>query len=283
MSEMLWPLWIYHSIPTASHGRLGSSITEDGSFHFWTSGVSRDRPEIGYYIHDFGAARVRAFRNLVEEAGLWDLPDTDTLYPEEPNVYLMAGDWKGPKRSVMWSIDALPPELLPILDAFQQLVAEASASPVRVLGGEARWSAPSFYAREPLRLEFTLHNRGSGTIVFDDPTGQYEGSFPLDLLLEQVTSPEQEEPPSHRVDITPDMLSRPDQTDPLLKGTPGDLLELAPGQALRFAAKCFIYLSPGEYQAVLRFEMQDRENGPRDLVDGVLALELPTLRIVHRR
>jgi hypothetical protein len=81
MSELLWPLSIHQSIPTNPRGELGSSLDPDGTFSFWTPGVLRGRPEIGYYVHDLGIERALEFRRVVEDARLWEIPDVDALYP----------------------------------------------------------------------------------------------------------------------------------------------------------------------------------------------------------
>jgi hypothetical protein len=285
MSELLWPLRIHHSIPTNHRGELGSSLDLDGVFHFWTPGVLRDRPEIGYYAHTIGVERTLEFRKLLEDAGTWDIPGVDAIYPDQPNLSIRAGDYPGAYRSVMWPMDEeLPDAILPVLDAFHRLVDEASASPRRVLTGRVQWSARSFSAREPQRLELTLQSKGTERIVVRDPMAAPGRGAAVRLLVSQV----QPEGVTNRqwIDVTPDMLARPDEARPHAKPPPEALIELAPGQSVRLTATTSAYLSPGEYQAVLFFETGHRSGPKGEWIDGfvagALALELPPLRIVHR-
>lgn len=282
MNELLWPLRIYHSIPTNSRGKLGSSLEEDGEFHFWTPGVLRGRPEIGYYVHDVGRQRAHDLRALVERSKVWDLPKLKALAPEQPHVFMMAGDWEGPKVSAMWAIDALPDELLPIMDRFQELVDAAFASPREVLAGAARWCAPNFSAQEPLHLEFTLSNKGTHPISLQNPMTPDEGTSPLTLLVSQVPSTQVPSPSPKHVAITPHTLSRPDQARFHAGGPPGSRLQLAPGESARFVATPSTYLSPAEHRAVLLLNTGGGMDTPDDHVQGVLAIEMPPLRIVHR-
>ncbi|PCC73213.1 hypothetical protein SAMN02745121_03060 [Nannocystis exedens] len=283
MTELLWPFNLHHSIPSNSRGELGSSLDADGSFHFWTPGVLRGRPEIGYYVHKFPPQRALDFRALVEQAKVWDLPRLKALAPEQPHVFMMAGDWEGgPKRSVMWAIDALPAEVLPIMEAFHKMVDEAFASPREVLAGTARWTAPSFSAREPLRLEFTLSNKGTQQISLQDPMAPEEGESLLSLLISQVPSREVPAPTPKHVTITPHMLSRPDQAQPHARRAPGSRLELAPGESVRFVATPSAYLSPAEHRAVLLLDTGESPQPPTDHVHGILAVDTPLLRIAHR-
>lgn len=282
MSEMLWPLRIYQSIPTNPRGQLGCTLEADGTFHLGIPGVLHGRPEIGYYLHNFGPERAHEFRLLVEQAGVWELPGLDALYPEQPNLYFVAGDWEGDKRSVTWSMDAIPDEVLPIMDAFHRLVEEARASPREVLAGAARWLAPSFSAREPLQLEFTLHNKGSEPISLQDPMTPYEGTSPLVLLISPAPSPDGRRQRHQRIELSPDVLFRPDQARPHAHGQPGDRLELAAGQSVRFVAAPSTYLSPGEHEAVLLLDTGGGMDVPPNHVRGLLAVDTPPLRIVHR-
>lgn len=279
MSDLLWPLRIYHSIPTNPRGTLGSALEADGTFYVGTPGVLRDRPEIGYYKHDLGPERALDFREFVEQAGLWGLPDIDTLHPEQPHVHVMAGAWEGPKHSVMWSIDDLPAEVLPVMDVFTQLVDEASASPRAVLAGEARWCAPNFSAREPMRLEFTLRAKGTEDISLQNPMMLYEGASFLDLLVSPVPAPGSQQARPTRIAISPDSLAHPNQRR--VKGPPAERVEMAPGQSVRFVATASAYLSPGEYRAVLLLDTGGGMNITSH-VRGVLSMEMPLLRLVHR-
>lgn len=276
MPEYLWPLRIYHSVPTNPRGELGSSLKPDGTFSFWTPGILRDRPEIGLYVHNLGPERALEFRRLVEDARLWEIPDVDALYPGQPSVSVKAGEYGRKYRSVMWPMDGLPDALLPVLDAFHRLIDEASASPREVLTGSARWTAANFSAREPQQLEFTLQAKGTVPCLFEDPMACPERVVNVRLLVSQV----QPEGVTNRqsIDITADMLARPDEARPYAKPPPRALVELAPGQSVRFTATAYAYLSPGEYQAVLRIHTGSH---PKHTV-GALALELPPLRIVHR-
>jgi hypothetical protein len=268
MADILWPLTIYQSIPSNWRSRMGSSLRADGTFHVWTPGVLRDRPEIGYYVHALGAERALEFRMLVEDLGVWDLPGIHFMRPEQPRVNFIAGDVQGTdKRVVIFSIDDLPPQVITVMDAFHRLVEEAVASPKQVLAGAARSTRPKVAANEPLRLEFTLRNKGT-----DVPL--------LKLLVAPVPTPDRPHPSPTRVDITPAMMTRPDQARPRDAGPPGELLELAPGQALQFTATANVYLSPGEHRAVLTLSTGEGSQFPANHVRGVLALELPSLHIV---
>lgn len=282
MTDLLWPFELYHSIPSNSRGELGSSLDPDGSFHFWTPGVLRGRPEIGYYVHKFPPQRALDFRALVEQAKVWDLPRLKSLAPEQPHVFMIAGDWEGTKRSVMWAIDALPAEVLPIMDAFHKMVDEAFASPREVLAGAARWMAPSFSAREPLRIEFTLSNKGTEQISLQDPMAPEEGGSLLSLLISQVPTRDVPSPTPKHVAITSHMLSRPDQAQPHAKKPAGSRLELAPGESVRFVATPSAYLSPAEHRAVLLLNTGQSPQPPNDHVLGVLAVDMQPIRIVHR-
>lgn len=85
-----------------------------------------------------------------------------------------------------------------------------------------------------------------------------------------------------RVEISPDVLSRADQARPHARGQPGDRIDLAPGQSARFVAAPTTYLSPGEHQAVLLLDTGDGVDAPQNHVRGVLAVDTPPLRLVHR-
>lgn len=175
ISEMLWPLRIYQSIPTNPRGQLGCTLEEDGTFHLGTPGVLRGRPD-----------------------------------------------------------------------------------------------------------EFTLRNKGSASLSLLDPMTPHGGTSPLVLLVSPMPSPDGQPQRPRRVEITPDVLSRPDQARPHARGQPGARLELASGQSARFVATPSTYLSPGEHEAVLLLDTGDGIDVPQNHVRGVLAVDTPPLRIVHR-
>ncbi|MDC0723591.1 hypothetical protein [Nannocystis bainbridge] len=99
----------------------------------------------------------------------------------------------------------------------------AFASPRKVLAGAARWTAPSFSARDLFRLELTLSNKGTQQISLQDPMGLNARDSLLTLLISQVPTREVPSPAPNRVTITPPMLSRPDQAQPHAKKPPGSL------------------------------------------------------------
>lgn len=282
MTNLLWPLKIYQSIPTNWRGQLGSSLDPDGTFHFWTPGVLRGRSEIGFYTYGLGVERAQKFREFVEQHKVWELSPLTMVAPDQPTVQIIAGDWDGPKRSGMWSIDALPPEVISVMDAFNHLVEEACAGPVRVLAGSARWSAPRFSAREELKLELTLQNKGSDPISFQSPIVPTDDTPPLHLLVSQLPGADGRAPKPQRIAITRHMLSRPGQSQLPGDGQRAERLELAPGQSVRFAVTTSAYLSPAEHRAVLFFDTGGGSAPPRSHVRGVLTVELPPLHIVHR-
>lgn len=282
MKDLLWPIKVSQSIP--SNGRMGMSATIklDGSLGVSIPGVLRGGPEIGYYVHNIGARRVREFRALIEQQKLWELPGIRKLAPEQPSVKIMAGEYGAKQQSVMWAIGGLPPEALVVMDAFNKLVDEAYASPREVLRGEARWSAPNFSAREPLQLEFTLRNKGTDAITVKNFMAAREGASPLKLVVFPPLPPDGERPSPTWITITPAMLSRPDLSPRASAGQQDARFELAPGQSLRFAATPSAYLSPAEHQAVLILDNGSPSNGCGNLIYGVLAMEMPPLHIVHR-
>src|SRR5690606_37287138 len=159
---------IYQAIPSNWRQPLGATLLQDGALHIGIPGVLRGGPEIGYYVHHLGPERAREFRALIEQHNLWELPNFDVVAPDHATVLFMEGK-EDSMRSVMWPIDAIAPEVLPILDVFNRLVDEAYAGPRRVLAGEARWGGSSFSAREPLQIEFTLRNKGTESISLHNP------------------------------------------------------------------------------------------------------------------
>ncbi|PCC69513.1 hypothetical protein SAMN02745121_06320 [Nannocystis exedens] len=183
-------------------------------------------------------------------------------------------------RSKVWTLDALPPEAITVLDAFNRLVLEAYASPVRVVTGAARWLASNFSAREPLRLEFTLHSKGTETIAIQDPMAPQPLESLLQLMVARVILPPGRAPRATAANIMPTSLSRLD----LPRGSavqPGQSLALAPGEEVRFGVTCSMYLSPGEYQAVLLLNTGGGPSSSKEHFSGILALELPQILIVH--
>jgi hypothetical protein len=277
--SVAWPLHIYQSLPSNWNEQLDVKLTEGGLFRVWTPGVIRDRPEVGHYSHDLGPERIAAFRAFFEDLKPWDLPCVDSTAPEEPEVRFVEGPLDDPRRTTQWVIDALPAEVVTILDAVHRLIDEAAASPRRVLSGSACWSARTFSTREPLRLEFTLTGKGIERLSFESPMS--EGSYPdrLQLIIAPVATPERTGQRPTQLTLLPRVVSRPDHPKPYEAGPAR--VSLAPEESTRYAAKASVYLSPGEHRAVLLFDA-----GPYcehvDHVAGVLAIELPPLHIVHR-
>ncbi|PCC68209.1 hypothetical protein SAMN02745121_08922 [Nannocystis exedens] len=275
-----WPLDIAHSIPTNWRQRLGATFTADGVMHLGIPGVMHERPEIGHYKHALGPDRVLAFVDLIEQQKLWDLPAAPPRGPDQPMALVMQGR-ESNMRSKVWALDALPPEAVTVLDAFNRLVLEAYASPVRVVTGAARWLASNFSAREPLRLEFTLHSKGTETIAIQNPMAPQPLESLLQLMVARVIPPPGRAPRATTANIMPTSLSRLD----LPRGSavqPGQYLELAPGEEVRFGVTCSMYLSPGEHQAVLLLNTGGGPSSSKNHFSGALALELPRLHIVHR-
>lgn len=281
MSDLLWPLRIYQSIPSNWQSPLISVMDLDGVLHFWTPGVLHGRSEIGYYAHDLGRARVLAFRDLIERNKLWDSPGITVLEPEQAHLNIIAGEWEGPRRSVLWPFDSLPPAVLPVMDAFHKLLLEAYASPKEVLAGEARWSSPSFSARDLLRFEFTLRNRGSEAISLDNPMVQHRHMEPVYLLISQGDEDGELSSP-HRIALPPTSLSRLDPPHGAASSPPSKRLHLAPGESVRFAGVASAFLSPAEHRAVISLDTGSDTEKSSGHVGGVLAIDMPPLRIVHR-
>jgi len=244
-------------------------------------GVMHGRPEIGRYVHDLGIVRSNEFAEFIESQGLWELADAKPGGPDQHSTLIYQGE-KDNFRSKLWTLDALPPEVITVLDVFNRLVLEAYASPNRVVSGEARWLAPNFSAREPLRIEFTLLNKGNETIVIQDPMDSKRLDVLLQITIMRVPAPNQRAPRPTSANIPPTALTRPDRAQGAGGGRPGTYLELDPGQQARFTVSCSPYLSPGEHQAVLLLNTGGGANVPQNHVRGILAMDLPHIQIVDR-
>ena len=65
-------------------------------------------------------------------------------------------------------------------------------------------------------------------------------------------------------------------------GRQGPPIELAPGQALHFVIEPSAYLSPSEYRAVILLDNGDPPEDGGNIIHGILAIDMPPLRVVHR-
>jgi hypothetical protein len=237
-----------------------------------------DRPEIGGYVHDLGIERTNEFVDFIEAQRLWELPNAPPRGPDQPLALIYQGAVDN-FRSKIWTLDALPPEVVTVLDVLNRLVLEAYVSPNRVVSGEARWLAPSFSARERLRVEFTLVNKGTETIAIQDPTDPKRLDWLLQMMIMRVPAANQRSPSPTSANIPSTSVTCLDLARD--EDRPGPYLELAPGQQGRFSMSCSIYLSPGEYQAVLLLNTGGDSNSPKNHVRGILAMDLPRIHIVH--
>lgn len=255
-----------------------ASFAHDGLMYVSIPGVMYERPEIGRYVHNLGGERASGFVDLVEQQGLWDLPTTTLRGPAQPLAAIRQGEG-GNSRSRLWPLDALPSEVVTVLDALDRLVLAAYASPERVVSGEARWLAPSFSARGRLRVELTLLNKGPETIVIQDPMDPKRLDWLLKIMITRVPAANRCTPGPTSANIPPTSVTCPG----LARDADhhGPHLELAPGQQARFSLSCSLYLSPGEHQAVLLLDTGGDGNSPQSHVRGILAIELPRIHITH--
>jgi hypothetical protein len=276
-----WPLHLHESIPTNSRASLGASLTPDGLMYLGIPGVMHDRPEIGFYRHALGPERVREFAELIEQLGVWEIASVAPRWPDPRAVTMSQGEGDD-RLNKVWTLDALPPEVVTVFDAFNRLVLEAYASPVRVVSGAGRWLAPSFSAREPLRLEFTLRSKGTETVALQDPMAPQPLDSLLQIMVGRVPDSKGRAPHPTSASITPASLTRPDLPPFGRNAQPAPYLALAPGEEARFGVTCSLYLSPGEYQAVLLLNTGGGPNTPPNHESGILAIELPRIHVVHR-
>jgi hypothetical protein len=276
-----WHLLVSQSIPTNGRQRLGATFTQDGLMYVVVPGVMHERPEIGRYVHNLGVERANEFVDFIEQQGLWELPTATLRGSGQPFAAIYQGE-EGNSRSKLWPFDALPAEVITVLDVFNKLVLEAYASPNRVMTGEARWLAPDFSAREPLRIEFTLLNKGDETLVIQDPMDPKRLDVLLQLMVMRVPAPNKRDPSPTSANIPSTAVTRPERAQGAGSGRPGPFLELDPGQQARFTVSCSPYLSPGEHQAVLLLNTGGGANTPPNHVRGILAMELPHIHIVDR-
>lgn len=276
-----WPLQIHESIPTNWRQSLGGSFTADGLLHVRLPGVMHERPEIGYYRHALGLERSEEFVELLEQQRIWDLTPAPPRGLDQPRVIVTQGE-EDDRRIKVWTLDALPPEAVAVLDVFNRLVLEAYASPVRVVSGVGRWLAPSFSAREPLRLEFTLRSKGTETVAIQDPMAPQPLESLLRIMVGRAPDSKGRAPRPTSANITPASLTRPDLPPFGRNAQPAPYLTLAPGEEARFGVTCSMYLSPGEYQAVLLLNTGGGPNTPPNHESGILAIELPRIHVVHR-
>jgi hypothetical protein len=276
-----WPLQIHESIPTNWRQSLGGSFTADGLLHVRLPGVMHERPEIGYYRHALGLQRCEEFIELLEQQRIWDLAAAPPRGFDQPRVIVTQGE-EGDRRIKVWTLDALPPEVVAVLDVFNRIVLEVYASPVRVVSGAGRWLAPSFSAREPLHLEFTLRSKGTEAIAIQDPMAPQPLESLLRIMIGRVPNSKGFAPRPTSANITPASLTRPDLPTFGRNAPQAPYLTLAPGEEARFGVTCSMYLSPGEYQAVLLLNTGSGPNTPPNHESGILAIELPRIHIVHR-
>ena len=278
---MILPLLhIYHAIPSNWRTPLSGALFADGRLRVGIPGVVRDVPEIGHYEHPLGTARVQEFLELVTRQRVWELEGLKRLWPDESIVGFWAGEGES-KRTKTWPMSDIPPEVTVVLSAFHRLVDEARASPVRVLAGAARLPETTCFGRTRLNLEFTLRNAGREPIAFTNPMAPFGAMVPLRLLIARPSARPGGSPfAQQRFDVPTACISCPDRPDPRAAGRPGELLELAPGQSLRFAADPALYLSPASYLTALALDLTPGPDASPQALKGVLTMEMQTLQVV---
>jgi hypothetical protein len=252
-------------------GWSGSEIIEvqrTGESTYLTSYNHDGKPEIGVWQHP---VTEEAFEKLVaalDRSGYQHIASPRVVPPGTHSVVF--GERKaGQAVPTMYSFVTVPAALAPVVTLIDATRASLRAHPLRVLRGEANWSAATVKRGDRLPIELRLTNIGRAELSLANPAAQTEGWNGLRVVLQPGAGGE-----ARQVDLSSGDVS-------VAGNDRSPTLLLAPGQTIRFDLRPKLDVPPGGYASRIEYHSMGRHDRDARFVVGTLAL--PTGSLVVKR
>jgi hypothetical protein len=277
------PAFVSYNYPLPDTAELAAWVTVEGSAELEASGepfgiVEKRHGEIGRYAHDFGAEVGRRIRALAEAAVAEVSVESEPVLPGTPLLAFALGEGRTVKEVASCPLRALPPATARLRAEMKSVLAELLRHPVRTIRGSASWDPAAGTPGGKLKLVMRVVNTGRERAEIAHPSTA-RGTPAFGLRLELVADkPLDQLKPDDRSFI--EVLAS--EVRDLKTPSPGPLATLEPGQALdlELTIQRQIYLSPGRYNALIRYESGSKKASRKAAIAGVLQIVPPVLVVV---
>jgi hypothetical protein len=226
--------------------------------------------EIGVWEQRLPAATFAQALALVQRSGYRGLASPDESPPEAKFIAIGERQRGQPLPFLRaFELVMVPPPVSALGAELEKLAVEPiRRHPLRVIHGGAGWARPVFAAGELLEIEVVLGNSGTLPLDMGNPLdAAAQGWSGMRLVMIDAVGHEQAS------DLTLANLRPP------VGASTDATMTLDPGKALPFQVHKKVYLTPGRYSGRLEYHGLISNPGNRQLVTGVLWLELGTLEI----